>query len=150
LAWKYEEELQKIGDERFLSYELHGNTATPRRRVRRLSYLPREHLVALMRGARALLFPSLYEGFGLPVLEAMSVGTPVMTSNVTSLPEVAGDAALLVDPLDTDDIARGIRTLDNDSDLRAELRQRGLQRAALCSPEAYQRRIAALYRSVIG
>ncbi|HEU0215444.1 MAG TPA: glycosyltransferase family 1 protein [Stellaceae bacterium] len=150
LAWQYEEEVQRIGDERFLSYELHGNTATPRRRVRRLSYLPREHLVALMRGARALLFPSLYEGFGLPVLEAMSVGTPVMTSNVTSLPEVAGDAALLVDPLDTDDIARGIRMLDNDDDLRAALKQRGLQRAALFSPEAYQRRIAALYRSVIG
>jgi glycosyltransferase involved in cell wall biosynthesis len=150
LAWQYEEELQKIGDERFLTYELHDNTATPRRRVRRLSYLPREHLVALMRGARALLFPSLCEGFGLPVLEAMSVGTPVMTSNVTSLPEVAGDAALLVDPLDTDDIARGIRILDSDGDLRAELKQRGLRRAASFSPEAYRQRIAALYRSVIG
>ncbi len=150
LAWQYEDELNKIGDERFLTYELHDNTATPRRRVRRLSYLPREHLVALMRGARALLFPSLYEGFGLPVLEAMSVGTPVMTSNVASLPEIAGDAALLVDPLDIDEIAHGIRVLDGDSDLRAELRRRGLQRAALFSPEAYQQRIAALYRSVIG
>jgi glycosyltransferase involved in cell wall biosynthesis len=150
LAWQYDEELQKIGDERFLTYELNGNTATPRRRVRCLSYLPREHLVALMRGARALLFPSLYEGFGLPVLEAMSVGTPVMTSNVTSLPEVTGDAALLVDPLDTDDIARGIRVLDSDGDLRAELKRRGLQRAALFSPEAYRQRVAALYRAVIG
>jgi glycosyltransferase involved in cell wall biosynthesis len=103
-----------------------------------------------MRGARALLFPSLYEGFGLPVLEAMTVGTPVMTSNVTSLPEVAGDAALLVDPLDTDDIARGIRILDSDGDLRAELKQRGLRRAAAFSPEAYRQRIAALYRTVIG
>jgi glycosyltransferase involved in cell wall biosynthesis len=97
-----------------------------------------------------LLFPSLYEGFGLPVLEAMSVGTPVMTSNVTSLPEVTGDAALLVDPLDTDDIARGIRVLDSDGELRAELRRRGLQRAALFSPEAYRQRVAALYRAVIG
>jgi glycosyltransferase involved in cell wall biosynthesis len=150
LAWQYEEEVKKIGDERFLTYELHGNTATPRRRVRRLSYLPREHLVALMRGARGLLFPSLYEGFGLPVLEAMSVGTPVMTSNAASLPEIAGDAALLVDPLDTGDIARGVRMLDSDGDLRAELKRRGLQRAALFSPEAYRQRIAALYRSVIG
>lgn len=150
LGWQYEEELAKIGDERFLSYDIRGTTITPRRRVRRLSYLPHEHLVALMRGARALLFPSLYEGFGLPVLEAMSLGTPVMTSNVAALPEIAGDAALLVDPLDTDDIARAIRQLDNDADLRAELSRRGLGQASLFSADAYRRRIAELHASVLG
>ena len=68
--------------------------------MRRIPYLPAEQLVLLLRGARALLFPLVFEGFGLPVLEAMTVGTPVMTSDRTSLPEVAGDAALLVDPTD--------------------------------------------------
>ncbi|HWB47700.1 MAG TPA: glycosyltransferase family 1 protein [Stellaceae bacterium] len=150
LGWQYEDELRKLGDDRFLDDDLRDAAVVPRRRVRRLSYLPRAHLVALMRGARALLFPSLYEGFGLPVLEAMSVGTPVLTANVASLPEVAGGAAVLVDPLDIDDIARGIRQLDDDADLRAELRQLGLRRAAAFSPEAYRRRLAGLYASVIG
>ena len=68
-----------------------------------------------------MLFPSLYEGFGLPVLEAMLLGTPVLTSNVASLPEISGDAAILVDPLDTLAISRAIRDLDQDADLRAEL-----------------------------
>jgi glycosyltransferase involved in cell wall biosynthesis len=103
-----------------------------------------------MRGARALLFPSLYEGFGLPVLEAMMLGTPVMTSNVTSLPEITGDAALLVNPLDLDDITGAIRKLDNDKALRAELAARGCKRAELFSAEKYRDRVAALYRRVIG
>jgi len=150
LGWQYEQELEKIADERFLRYDIAGHAMTPRRRVRRLSYVSSEHLVALMRGARALLFPSLYEGFGLPVLEAMSLGTPVMTSKVASLPEVAGDAALLVDPLDIDAIARAIRSLDHDADLRGELKQRGLKRAEFFSPENYRQRVAELYARVIG
>jgi glycosyltransferase involved in cell wall biosynthesis len=150
LGWQYEQELDKITDERFLRYHIAGNIVTPRRQVRRFSYVSAEHLVALMRGARALLFPSLYEGFGLPVLEAMSLGTPVMTSNAASLPEVAGDAAILVDPLDTDDIARAIRTLDQDADLRGELKRRGPKRAEFFSAENYRKRIAELYARVLG
>jgi glycosyltransferase involved in cell wall biosynthesis len=150
LGWQYEQELETIADERFLRYDIAGHAMTPRRRIRRLSYVSSEHLVALMRGARALLFPSLYEGFGLPVLEAMSLGTPVMTSKVASLPEVAGDAALLVDPLDIDAIARAIRSLDHDADLRGELKQRGLKRAEFFSPENYRQRVAELYARVIG
>lgn len=103
-----------------------------------------------MRGARALLFPSVFEGFGLPVLEAMSLGTPVMTSNTTSLPEVAGDAALLVDPQDVGAMARAIRRLDNDNDLLGELSRRGRRQATLFSMEAYQQRIAALYGRLLG
>jgi len=81
------------------------------------------------RGAVAFLFPSLYEGFGLPPLESMACGVPVLTSNVCSLPEVTGDAAILVRPLDVEEIAEGIRRLVWDSDLRLRLREKGLCRA---------------------
>ena len=80
-----------------------------------------ETLAAFYRLARAFVFPSLYEGFGLPPLEAMACGTPVVTSNVSSLPEVAGGAALLVDPYDADAIADGIRRAVTDETLRADL-----------------------------
>jgi len=82
---------------------------------------------ALLSGAQALVFPSLYEGFGIPVLEAMACGVPVLTSRVSSLPEVAGDAAVLVDPLDVDDIAAGLRQIVCQSDLRHTLIARGYQ-----------------------
>ena len=88
-----------------------------------------EELACLYRGALAFVFPSLYEGFGLPPLEAMACGIPVLTSNVCSLPEVVGDAGVLVDPLDVEAIADGMRRLVGDSDLRAGLRQKGLLRA---------------------
>ena len=114
--------------------------------MRRIPYLPLGQLISLIRGARGVLFPSLYEGFGLPVLEAMMLGAPVITSTVSSLPEIAGDAALLVDPLDVDDIAKAIRSFDHDGDLRAELSRRGVKRAAYFSPAAYEKRIAALYK----
>jgi glycosyltransferase involved in cell wall biosynthesis len=89
-----------------------------------------EELPSLYRGAVALVFPSLYEGFGLPVVEAMACGTPVLTSNTTSLPEVAGDAALLVDPLSVDEIAAGIERLCTDIALRENLQRKGLLQAA--------------------
>lgn len=114
-------------------------------RVRQLGYADRADLVRLIRGARAVLFPSLFEGFGLPVLEAMMLGTPVVTSRVSSLPEIAGEAALYIDPHDTDDIARAIATIAADADLRAELSRRGLQQAELFSVARYRERVAALY-----
>lgn len=85
-----------------------------------------EDLPKLYRGALALVFPSLYEGFGLPVIEAMASGTPVLTSNTSALPEVAGDISVLVDPTSVSAIAGGIQSLCNDSILRQELRDRGL------------------------
>ena len=103
-----------------------------------------------MRGARALLFPSLFEGFGLPVLEAMTLGTPVMTSNVTSLPEIAGDAALMVDPYDVPAMAAAIRRLDNDTDLLVELSRRGRVQAAAYSMNKYVGRLAAMYSGILG
>jgi glycosyltransferase involved in cell wall biosynthesis len=89
-------------------------------------YVPDEALPDLYRGALAYVFPSLYEGFGLPVLEAQTYGVPVMTANNSSLPEVAGDAALLVDPHDVDAIAAAMRRLATDEALRQDLARRGL------------------------
>ena len=97
--------------------------------VQLAGYVGDDLLPALYAGAEFFAFPSLYEGFGLPVLEAMASGTPVVCSNSTSLPEVAGDAAVLVDPLQIESIAAGLQQLADDSTLRAQLRERGLARA---------------------
>jgi glycosyltransferase involved in cell wall biosynthesis len=91
--------------------------------------VPEARLPSLYRGAEALVFPSLYEGFGLPVLEAMACGTPVVTSNVAAMPEVAGDAALLVDPASIDEIAAAITNITHDEPLRVRLKEKGLARA---------------------
>ncbi|MEN9937081.1 MAG: hypothetical protein RLZZ387_3660 [Chloroflexota bacterium] len=99
-------------------------------RVRFTGYVPDEELPALFAEALAFVFPSLYEGFGMPVLEAMAAGAPVLTSTTSSLPEVAGDAALLVDPEETGAIAAGLARLATEPALRAELRRRGYDRAA--------------------
>ena len=99
-------------------------------RVHLLGFVPDAQLYGLMAGARAFVFPSLYEGFGMPVLEAMASGTPVITSTTSALPEVAGDAALLVDPTDVTAIAAAMHQLDTDDALHDELRQRGLVHAA--------------------
>lgn len=96
---------------------------------------PVNELPELYAGARALIFPSLWEGFGLPILEAMSAGTPVITSNNTSMAEIGSDAALLVDPLSVDEIASAMQRIAADSTLHAELRARGLSRAKLFSWE---------------
>ena len=115
--------------------------------VRFLGYRPGRDLPALYRGAACLLFPSLFEGFGMPVLEAMASGCPVVCSNTTSLPEIAGDAALLVDPGDPEALAAAVHQLLTDPDLRAELIARGLERAAAFSwPRHTLETIAVLNR----
>jgi glycosyltransferase involved in cell wall biosynthesis len=93
-----------------------------------LGYVPDEDLPALYRGAMAFIFASLYEGFGLPILEAMASGTPVITSNITSMPEIADDAAITVDPFDAESIACGIEQVLENKDLREELITKGLKR----------------------
>jgi glycosyltransferase involved in cell wall biosynthesis len=100
-------------------------------RVKRLGFVPDEHLPALMTGAVALLLPSLYEGFGMPVLEAMACGTPVLASRTSSLPEIVGEAGVMVDPLSIESIVDGLRRLCNDADLARSLRQAGLERARI-------------------
>lgn len=112
-------------------------------------YVADEHLPALYAGADLFAFPSLYEGFGLPVLEAMACGTPVVTSNTSSLPEVAGDAALLVDPLDVAAIADAMRRVLEDQALAAELRAKGLARAAQFTWERTARETIAVYEQVL-
>jgi glycosyltransferase involved in cell wall biosynthesis len=118
-------------------------------RIRRYDYLPRAWLMTLVRNARAVTFPSIYEGFGLPVLEAMALGTPVLTSNVSSLPEVSGDAAVLIDPYNVQDIAAGIRRLDADANLRAQLSAIGQLQALEFGSEQYQARLRAMYARVL-
>lgn len=144
-GWQNRVELRKIRDERFITYRIDGDVVRRQRQVRRLDYLPRDQLLTLIRGARALLFPSIYEGFGLPVIEAMALGTPVVTSDGSSLTEIAGDAALLVDPYSIDSIAWAIRAIEADSDLREELVERGLRQAKKFLPSAYDERLRQLY-----
>jgi len=97
--------------------------------IRFLGYVPDADLPALMNAALAFVYPSLYEGFGLPPLEAMACGTPVITSNRSSLPEVVGDAALLVDPEDRADLAEAMARIVGEESLREDFRERGLKRA---------------------
>ncbi|WP_447762565.1 glycosyltransferase family 4 protein [Sphingopyxis panaciterrae] len=117
--------------------------------IRRIDYLPRRLLMLLVRGARGVAFPSLYEGFGLPVLESMSLGTPVITANTSSMPEVAGSAALLVDPYDVSAIAAAMRQVDSDPELRARLSVAGVAQAENYSMTAYHARLSTLYSSLL-
>ena len=111
-----------------LSACVERNAVTPR--VHFAGAVPELKLPSLYRGAVALIFPSLYEGFGLPILEAMACGTPVVTANVTAMPEIAGDAALLVEPTSMEQITEAIRQIVSDTTLRWRLRGNGLTRAA--------------------
>jgi len=122
-------------------YQLH-------RYVRFLGYLPEETLAVMYRLSGVFVFPSLYEGFGLPPLEAMASGTPVVTSNVSSLPEVAGNAAMLVDPYDPDALADAMLRVLTDESLRQDLRRRGLERARQFSWEQSVGRIRRIYDEI--
>ncbi|MGN8198336.1 glycosyltransferase family 4 protein [Salinisphaera sp. RV14] len=113
-----------------------------------LGYLPRRWVADLYSSAAVVAYPSLYEGFGLPLLEAFASGTPIVTSNVTSLPEVSGGAALEVDPLDVDAIRDGLRVLLEDADLRSHHAELGLQRAAEFSWDRCSRQTLDVYRAL--
>ncbi|NOZ27369.1 MAG: glycosyltransferase family 4 protein [Chloroflexi bacterium] len=119
-------------------------------RVRFPGYIPSAELPDWYRAAEVFLYPSLYEGFGLPPLEAMACGTPVITSNTSSLPEVVGDAALKVDPHDVEAIAEALARLLEDADLRRQLREAGLERARLFSWERTARETIAAYHLALG
>ena len=116
--------------------------------MRFLGYLPDDTLAILYRLTGAFVFPSLYEGFGLPPLEAMACGAPVVTSNVSSLPEVTGDAAVLVDPYDVGSIADGIASVLKDPVLRERLRVKGVARSQEFSWEHSVSRTRDLYKEV--
>ena len=117
--------------------------------VRFTGFVDDADLPAVYSGAALFVFPSLHEGFGLPLLEAMACGVPVVTSNISSMPEVAGDAAVLVDPRDTDGLAAAIARLLRDEALRDRLREAGIARARQFSWEATARRTLDAYASVV-
>ena len=118
-------------------------------RIIRLEYLPLPMLVSLIRGAKATLFPSLYEGFGLPVLESMLLGTPVLCSNTSCMPEVAGSAAMLVNPYDTQAIAQGIKELDSNDALRITLSKAGQLQSKHFKEDQYEERLRSLYEKLL-
>ncbi len=125
--------------------------ASPARdRISVLGYVPLGELSALYRRASVFAFPSLDEGFGMPVLEAMAAGAAVLTSDRSALPEVAGDAALLVDPLNVDSIGESLRDLTQNPDLRSDLARRGITRAAQFTWEKAVRETWDVYREVLG
>jgi len=145
-AWKSDEELRLLFENEHVRYLLTRDGVTQtRHRVQLVDYASFPLLVSLIRGAKAVLFPSLYEGFGLPALEAMLLGTPVMTSNTSSMPEVVGDAAVKIDPYDVRAMVEAIRAIDSDAELRAQLSAAGPRQAALYSPERYQARLRDAY-----
>jgi glycosyltransferase involved in cell wall biosynthesis len=111
-------------------------------------WIDEEDAPAIMNAASVFVYPSLYEGFGLPPLEAMACGTPVICSNASSLPEVVGDGGLLVDPRDVGALANAIARALADEGLRAQLRMRGLAQAQRFSWERTARETMAVYQSV--
>jgi glycosyltransferase involved in cell wall biosynthesis len=117
--------------------------------VRFFGFVPDQTLAVLYRLAAVFVFPSLYEGFGLPPLEAMASGAPVITSNVSSLPEVVGDAAVLIDPRSPESIADAMRRVLSDDALRLRMIERGLLRARHFSWERSIRRVHEIYEEVL-
>jgi glycosyltransferase involved in cell wall biosynthesis len=132
-GWKSESEMRLLAVHR------------RKRRVKLLDFVTRRQLIDLILGARALVFPSLYEGFGLPVLEAMTLGTAVITSNTDALKEVGGDAVAYVDPYRVDDIRSAIERVAKDDAFVEELQRKGPQQAKRFCPEEYARRLGDLY-----
>jgi glycosyltransferase involved in cell wall biosynthesis len=119
-------------------------------KVRFLGYIPQDDLIALYNAASVFVYPSLYEGFGIPILEAMACGCPVITSSRSAMPEVAGDAALLIDPFSVQEMADAIRRLLDEPELAASLRAKGFARARLFSWERCAQETLEVYRRALG
>jgi len=137
-AWLYDETLRTIK-------ELEVSNS-----VILTGYVPEADLPALYSGALCFVYPSYFEGFGLPPLEAMKCGAPVIVGDKTSLPEVVGDAGVLVDPFDVDSIASAIQRVIIDSNLRAQLRVKGLERAKLFDWQETARQTLSVYKKAAG
>lgn len=136
-GWDAEEVTRQINDPRVAG------------RVHSLGYVTDEQLHALYHRASVYVHPSLFEGFGLTVLEAMAAGCPVVTSNVFSLPEVAGDAAILVDPQNVDAIANAIQTICKDEAIAQDLARRGIARARTFTWKRCAEQVSEIYRGVV-
>jgi len=118
--------------------------------IRCTGYVPLPELVDLYTGADLFVYPSLYEGFGIPMLEAMACGTPVLASSVTSLPEVGGDAALYFDPRSQSDLSSALLRLIHNPELRDALAEKGAHRARRFSWEKTASQTVAIYRKLLG
>ncbi len=140
-GWLWEDELAKIG---FVADGSH-----PNKQIKLLEYVSADSLRYLYRGAFCLVFPSLYEGFGLPPVEAMTFGCPVITSNLSCLPEVCGDAAIYVDPYEVGDIKQKMEGLLSQPNLREQMAIAGKQIAQSFSMEAYLHRLHAAYQKAL-
>lgn len=134
-----------LEDSLYAEIERHGLSEY----VHFLGYVPDEHLPSLYSGAACVVYPSLYEGFGFPVLEGMGYGTPVITSNVSSLPEVAGDAAILVNPYDVDELADAVTRVIEDTELRAALIDRGYNQVKRFTWQASALQLKAVYDQIL-
>jgi glycosyltransferase involved in cell wall biosynthesis len=137
-GWKYEGIMKAL-----------EGAGEARGRVVLAGFVADEDLAPLYSGATAFVYPSLYEGFGLPPLEAMQCGTPVITSNTSSLPEVVGDAAIMVDPRDADALCAAMLKVYGDGSLREQMRARSLARAGLFSWERFTRQTLDAYRTAL-
>jgi glycosyltransferase involved in cell wall biosynthesis len=137
-GWLYKEILEKIQQSSFSQDIIFTD------------FVDDEDLPYLFSGAEMFLYPSLYEGFGLPVLEAMACGTPVIASNLSSLPEITGEAGILVDPLNVEEIALAMERLSGNRKLQEELQKRGLERAKLFSWEKVAQETSELYKEMLG
>jgi len=147
VAHQHNLRLKLTGDQRELDFEIGEKT---RERIDFLETVSDRQLAKLYRNALALILPSFHEGFGLPPLEAMACGCPVVVSRVTSLPEVCGDAAFYVDPGDIESIAEGIRKVATDEALRKSLIQKGLKRARRFTWEKSAREHIRIFEEVLG
>ncbi|MBX9925182.1 MAG: glycosyltransferase family 4 protein [Hyphomicrobiaceae bacterium] len=148
-AWKSEQELRLLVDDNIRSLIQNGPETHVRRKVVRLDYVSFPQLVNLIRGATAIAFPSLYEGFGLPVIEGLMCGTTVITANAHSTREIAGDAAILVDPYNVREIKDAITAAVSNSELRATLASKAQPVLDRFSQAAYRDRIRSLYERVM-
>jgi glycosyltransferase involved in cell wall biosynthesis len=149
--YKVTEGLVLAGSQGWLSEEVYSiiETLNLKEHVRFLGRVPSEHLIYLYNAARLLVHPSFYEGFGLPPLEAMTCGTPAIVSNVSALPEVVGDAAILIDPHDIDGLTVSMWRVLTDDDLRSALITKGLKRASMFSWKRAAEETLAVYRRVV-
>lgn len=135
-GWLYDSIFEKVKE-----YGLQENVVFP-------GYIAASDAPILLSGALLFVFPSLYEGFGIPPLEAMACGTPVITSNSSSLPEVVGDAAILTDPLDIQGLKNAMQKLINSPELRRKLKEKGKLRAEQFSWRASAKRLLNIYNEV--
>jgi glycosyltransferase involved in cell wall biosynthesis len=136
-GWQYNSIFQKVNEYRLINDIIFTG------------YLSEQDTPVLMKGAHAFVFPSIYEGFGMPPLEAMACGTPVITSNVASLPEVVGDAALLVNPFSVESIAEAIGKIIQDECLRTSLSQKGLIHASSFSWDRSAKIVLDVYNNLL-